>query len=423
MKVSVFTPFHKKGINFLHDLYGSLNSQTYEDWEWVLVPNGEGLEADLTDLLKDDRVRSFPYNPPVLIDSDKPDTLITKIGALKKYACDHCRGDILIEVDWDDLLVPEAIHEVVEAFSDHPDVGFVYSNALYTDMNFGKREKFDPSMGWEYRETEYRGHLLDEPITFPLSPSTVSRIWFAPDHLRAFTREAYAKSGGYDETMHVLDDQDLMCRMYLITNFHHIDKGLYVYRVHGDNSWLQHNKEIQDGVYPLYNRYIEQLALKWAKDMGLGSYDLGGRLNKVEGYVSVDLKDAEIIADLNDTWPFEDGSVGVIRSCDIFEHLTDPLHTMKELFRVLAPGGYAFIQVPSTDGRGAFQDPTHKSFWNENSFLYYTDRNWSQYIDTPVRFQAIRLLTSNKNEQGVCWTVAHLLKLSEGLKVPGRVMI
>ena len=30
--------------------------------------------------------------------------------------------------------------------------------------------------------------------------------------------------------------------------------------------------------------------------------------------------------------------------------------------------------TPSTDGRGAFQDPTHVSFYNENSFWYFTDR-------------------------------------------------
>jgi hypothetical protein len=38
---------------------------------------------------------------------------------------------------------------------------------------------------------------------------------------------------------------------------------------------------------------------------------------------------------------------------------------------VLKPGGTAEITVPTTDGPGAFQDPTHVSFWNRRSFLYY----------------------------------------------------
>ena len=48
-----------------------------------------------------------------------------------------------------------------------------------------------------------------------------------------------------------------MCRLYETTEFHHIDKGLYVYRVHGNNTWLQFNEEIQNNVYRIYDQYIE----------------------------------------------------------------------------------------------------------------------------------------------------------------------
>jgi SAM-dependent methyltransferase len=211
--------------------------------------------------------------------------------------------------------------------------------------------------------------------------------------------------------------------MYLSTKFHFINEALYVYRVHGDNAWLRWNKEIQEGVYPLYFKYIDKMVLKWSSNNGLLSLDLGGRLNCPDGYKSVDLKNADIVVDLNERWPFPDNSVGVVRAFDVLEHLKDPLHTMKELYRVLTPGGYAFIQVPSTDGRGAFQDPTHVSFWNENSFLYYTNRDFAAYIDTPVRFQAIRLFTTEKNDRGVCWVTVHLLKLTDGVRVPGEVVI
>jgi len=136
----------------------------------------------------------------------------------------------------------------------------------------------------------------------------------------------------------------------------------------------------------------------------------------------VDRREADVVCNLNDPWPFADGTVGLIRAYDVIEHLRDSLHTMREMYCVLAPGGYAVLSVPSTDGRGAFQDPTHVSFWNENSFLYYTDREWAKYIDCPVRFQAIRLLTTPKDPMGVCWTRAHLMKLGVE-RVPGRVSI
>ena len=68
---------------------------------------------------------------------------------------------------------------------------------------------------------------------------------------------------------------------------------------------------------------------------------------------------------------------------------------MNEAYRVLAPGGWLFIDVPSTDGRGAFQDPGHVSFWNENSFWYYTNRDFARFIQPKYkgRFQASRVIT------------------------------
>lgn len=90
---------------------------------------------------------------------------------------------------------------------------------------------------------------------------------------------------------------------------------------------------------------------------------------------------------------------------------------------MLAPGGWAFIQVPSTDGRGAFQDPTHVSYWNENSFLYYTHRDFAKYLGTPVRFQAPRLYTTPLNERKVCWTIAHLVCMKDGYRPVGLVEV
>lgn len=102
--------------------------------------------------------------------------------------------------------------------------------------------------------------------------------------------------------------------------------------------------------------------------------DLGCGPHKAPGHVGVDLRPqpgVDVVADLTSTWPFSSSSIDEVRASHCFEHLPEPLHTMDELFRVLKPGAIAHVEVPSTNGPGAFQDPTHKSFWNLNSFLYY----------------------------------------------------
>lgn len=103
--------------------------------------------------------------------------------------------------------------------------------------------------------------------------------------------------------------------------------------------------------------------------------NLGSNVHVKEGYVNVDLEPwpgVNVVCDLEKPWPFESDSVDYIMAEDIFEHLHSPTHSMNEAWRVLKPGGELYLRIPSTDGRGAFQDPTHVSFWNMNSLYYYS---------------------------------------------------
>jgi glycosyltransferase involved in cell wall biosynthesis len=428
--ISVFTPTNNS--KFLPDAYESLKRQTYPDWEWVILYNNGAQPI----YFGDPRVKTFTIEnvPPW-------------VGYLKAEACERAKGDILVELDHDDLLMPAALEEVNAAFRD-PSIGFVYSNTINATLDVKKMEergwyafgtpewkachghwiKFSPTFGWKYKEVQAFGMDLDENIFFPPMPDSVSRIWFSPNHLRAFRRSVYKQIGGYSREMRILDDADIMCRMFIASKFKHINKGLCVYRVHDDNTWKipTINSEIQANVHRVYDKYIGGMARKWADDNNLRKIDLGGRMNPRPGFESVDLEDCDIKADLNERWPFEDNSVGVISAFDILEHLTDPIHTMSEAYRVLAPAGWMFCLVPSTDGRGAFMDPTHKSFWNENSFLYYCSSEYAKYLPprTPeIKFQAARLYTGEMDHLKTCNTVAHLVSMKDGYRPAGEIFI
>lgn len=106
---------------------------------------------------------------------------------------------------------------------------------------------------------------------------------------------------------------------------------------------------------------------------GLIKLNLGCSDALMRGYINVDrVSPADLIADLSRPWPWVESSVDEIRAHDIIEHLPDKIHTMNEAWRVLKPGGLFEIVVPTTEGRGAWQDPTHISYWNRNSFFYFT---------------------------------------------------
>src|ERR1700722_16984367 len=54
--------------------------------------------------------------------------------------------------------------------------------------------------------------------------------------------------------------------------------------------------------------------------------------------------------------PFADGYFQGVFCCWLFEHLGDPQRAMAELRRVLQPGGYACVIVPSPQDMVAFYD-------------------------------------------------------------------
>jgi SAM-dependent methyltransferase len=50
---------------------------------------------------------------------------------------------------------------------------------------------------------------------------------------------------------------------------------------------------------------------------------------------------------LDEDWPFEDGSFDVVLAMMVFEHLFDPFHSFAELSRVLKPTGRACVNLPN----------------------------------------------------------------------------
>jgi len=102
----------------------------------------------------------------------------------------------------------------------------------------------------------------------------------------------------------------------------------------------------------------------------------------VSGWTNVDLcPPADEIADLSQAWPWLDGQVAQVNAWDIFEHLPSKLHTMNECHRVMHAGALLDLFIPTTDGRGAFQDPTHVSFWTPNDLFYFCEEyvEWQRF--------------------------------------------
>jgi SAM-dependent methyltransferase len=209
----------------------------------------------------------------------------------------------------------------------------------------------------------------------------------------------------------------------------HIPEPLYLYRVSDSNTWQQRVAEIGRRTIELQHANIEQLAARESDLRGLPRYDLGGEISPASGWRTIDIAPgADVEADLRQKWPFADGSVGAFRACDFLEHLPDKQHTMREIWRCLAPGGWLLSNTPSADGRGADMDPTHVSRWNEPSFWYWTRAEQAKYIrNTDVRFQEVILQTYFPSDWHREWNISYvravLVALKPGYMGPGEKRI
>lgn len=414
MKISVFTPTHNP--KYIMDCYNSLKSQTIQDWEWIIVYNNQGIVArNLREIQEDPRVKFLEIRH------------VKGVGEAKSLCCQYASGDILLELDHDDVLHPECLEEVLDAFQNNPEASVVYSN--FAQINHDTTPNMDRfgNYGWTYRKFIYEGTEYQEVVSFKPSPQMLGYIWFLPNHVRAFRRTMYEKCGGYDMSMTILDDQDLLSRLYLEGDFVHVDRCLYFQRIHSHQTQKVLNPDIQTGTQQLYTKYIAQLAIKWSERNNLRAIDFGSAHNKPEGFEGLDVQDREgvdIVCDVNNGLPFADGSVGVIRASDFLEHIPDKVKIINEIYRVLAHGGILLSNTPSSDGRGAFQDPTHVAFYNRNSFWYYTKEFYRNFVaGLNVKFMESYTITHYPSQfhedNNIPYIVANLIAVKEGIKLPG----
>lgn len=86
-----------------------------------------------------------------------------------------------------------------------------------------------------------------------------------------------------------------------------------------------------------------------AKDLAGDIVELGAsrRYHILGDSITVDIADADIQWNLNDGLPFPDDSIDHIVACEIIEHMRSPHSFLREIRRVLKPGGILIVTTPN----------------------------------------------------------------------------
>ena len=234
--------------------------QTYTNWEWVVVDDSTDDNFTykiLQNIAKtDNRVKLFSFDVKTG----------GVVGEAKYRAATLCTGEILAELDHDDLITADTCFLLSKASAQFPHAGFFYSDSVEVENNFSSRTYGD---FWAFGYGNYREEILDVfgrkkfrvPITPNINPKTIRHIVSVPNHLRAWRRELYLNIGGHNRRLPVADDYDLIVRTFLNTIMVHIEHTCYIQMFHGHNYQDKCRPEISrrvDMIRKYYNGAIKQ---------------------------------------------------------------------------------------------------------------------------------------------------------------------
>lgn len=157
-RITVVTAVHEPNFQYLDAAYQSLVDQDFVDWEWVVQVDGEGTPA----LPADERIRTGSNRP-------------SGPGATRNMALAHASAPLVRTLDADDALLPGALGRDLNAFDEHPEIGWCVSPALdlHPDGTTSRWDRDDPSPGilpvdWVEEQWTSSGWTL------PVLPSTMA---------------------------------------------------------------------------------------------------------------------------------------------------------------------------------------------------------------------------------------------------------
>lgn len=129
--------------------------------------------------------------------------------------------------------------------------------------------------------------------------------------------------------------------------------------------------------------------------------NLGSGRSRFPGFFNVDkakLPQTDLVWNLETLpLPFPDNSVLEVRCEHVLEHLGNFPDFINDLYRISLPGAIWKIVVPYYKYEGTFRDPTHKCFFTENTFDYFTEgHTFDYYSDVRLRILQKELRNSSK---------------------------
>ena len=207
-KISVVVPVYNTPLRFFNQMVASVQRQTYQNWQLVLVDASDGDHPEPGALAR----RRAAKDPRILYKKVENQRIAGNTTAGFALAT----GEYLVLLDHDDLLYPNALFECVQVIQ-KTSADFVYSDEIVLDASLKKLGgyHFKPDFAPDYlRGCNY--------IT----------------HLACFSRPLLDEAGAWESLeFEGAQDHDLLLRLTeKAKRIEHIKKVLYIWRGHAGST-------------------------------------------------------------------------------------------------------------------------------------------------------------------------------------------
>ena len=220
--VTIVMPFLNTDLRFFEEAVKSVLSQTYEEWELLLVDDGSE-----TEISQYARARSMA-DPGRIRYLEHPGHRNLGASAARRLGMEHARGSLLSFLDSDDIWLAGMLEERVRVLQTRSNIGMTYGNTRYwygwTGMADDARRDFIPDLGVSSNEVipapGFLEHLVVGAIAIPCTCSVMVRM------------EVARLAGGFDDGDTLYEDQRFYARVALIADVLPTSECLNWYRQH-----------------------------------------------------------------------------------------------------------------------------------------------------------------------------------------------
>ena len=241
-KVSIIVPCFNQSA-FIAEALDSVSSQTYRDWECIVVDDGS--TDDSADIIQ----RRVHHDTRFIY--------VRKanggVSSARNLGFARATGDYFLPLDADDRLHPAFLHKVMACFSEHPQTDLVHCKARL----FGAKNKVWWLPSYSYEKLLWQNMLINSSV---------------------FRREGFARSAGYAEEMvHGFEDWEFYIRLLNPgSQVRLVSSALFFYRVKGTSRSTLHMEsgkaeESMRRIYtrnrPIYDQFASNPISVFAKRM------------------------------------------------------------------------------------------------------------------------------------------------------------